>query len=126
MQKLVYEYAIVRIVPLVEREEFVNAGVILYNKKHKIIGMRYRINEEKIKALCKDADIEEMRENLEAFRRIAYGEKEGGPIALMEPAERYRWLTAVRSATIQTSRSHPGLTLDPDAELERLFKEMVL
>ncbi len=126
MQKLIYEYAIVRIVPLVEREEFVNVGVIMFNKKHKTIGMRYRINEDKVKALCQDADIEEMRQNLESFRMIASGEKAGGPIALLEPAERFRWLTAVRSATIQTSRSHPGFTEDSEKELERLFKEMVL
>lgn len=126
MQKLIYEYAIVRIVPLVEREEFVNVGVIMFNKKHKTIGMRYQINEGKVKALCADADIEEMRQNLESFSMIASGKKEGGPIALLEAAERYRWLTAVRSATIQTSRSHPGFTMDSDKELERLFKEMVL
>ncbi|HLO60294.1 MAG TPA: DUF3037 domain-containing protein [Bacteroidales bacterium] len=124
-QKLLYEYAIVRVVPSVEREEFLNAGVILYCKSEKFIRMMYKVNKEKILALKSEADFEEIEKNLEGFRKIASGEKEGGPIACLDEAERFRWLTAVRSATIQTSRPHPGITENLETVLETLFSQLV-
>ena len=125
MQGHVYEYAVVRVVPLVEREEFVNAGVILFCKKKKFIRMRFLLNESKILTLKPDADLDEIRQNLEAFSKIAAGDKAGGPIALLDEAERFRWLTAVRSASIQTSRPHPGVSEDMEKALDTLFQEMV-
>lgn len=124
-QKHLYEYAIVRVVPVVEREEFVNAGVILCCKKAKFIQMRYHLCEEKILALMPEAEVEEIRKNLEAFRIIAAGEKEGGPIAALDQPERFRWLTAVRSASIQTSRPHPGVCDNLEETVNTLFYEMV-
>lgn len=124
-QKHIYEYAIVRVVPAVEREEFVNAGVILCCKKEKFIQMKYFLNQEKILSLMPDADLEEIRKNLEAFRTIADGEKEGGPIAALDQAGRFRWLTAMRSASIQTSRPHPGICHDLEKTFNTLFSEMV-
>lgn len=125
MQKHLYEYAIVRVVPLVEREEFVNAGVILFCKKEKFIRMRYRLCENKIQALKPDADLEEIGKNLEAFSKIAAGDRDGGPIATLDEAERFRWLTAVRSASIQTSRPHPGVCENLEKAFNTLFMEMV-
>jgi len=124
-QKHQYEYAIVRVVPLVEREEFVNAGVILFCKKEKFIFMKFHLYEDKILTLMPEADIEEIHKNLEAFRIIAAGEEGGGPIASLDQAERFRWLTAVRSASIQTSRPHPGLSFDLEKTFTTLFAEMV-
>ena len=124
-QKHQYEYAIVRVVPVVEREEFVNAGVILFCKKRKFIRMKYRLYPNKILTLRPDAEIEEIHKNLEAFRIIADGEKEGGPIASLDPAERFRWLSAVRSASIQTSMPHTGLSTDLEKTFNSLFDEMV-
>jgi hypothetical protein len=124
-QKLLYEYAIVRVVPSVEREEFLNAGVILYCKSEKYIRMKYKLIEEKILALKPGADIAEIEKNLEGFRKIAAGDKDGGPIACLDEAERFRWLTAVRSATIQTSRPHPGITENLETLLETLFSQLV-
>jgi len=124
-QKLQYEYAIVRVVPVVEREEFVNAGVILFCRKAKFIRMKYHLPLDKLLALRPDAEVEEIRKNLEAFRIIAYGEKEGGPIASLDPAERFRWLSAVRSASIQTSIPHTGLSADLEKTFNSLFDEMV-
>ena len=124
-QKHQYEYAIVRVVPAVEREEFVNVGVILFCKKRKFIRMKYHISQDKILMLKPDADLEEILKNLEAFRIIADGEKGGGPIALMDQAERFRWLSAVRSASIQTSRPHNGLSDDLEKTFTALFNEMV-
>ena len=120
-----YEYAIVRVVPVVEREEFVNAGVILFCKKEKFIRMKYHLSQDKILMLKPDADMEEILKNLEAFRIIADGEKGGRPIASMEQAERFRWLSAVRSASIQTSRPHTGLSDDLEKTFNTLFDEMV-
>ncbi len=125
MQKHIYEYAVVRVVPLVEREEFVNVGVILFCKKQKFIHMRFQLREDRILALKPDADLLEIKQNLEAFSKIASGAKDGGPIALLDEAERFRWLTAVRSASIQTSRPHPGVSDDLENAAEKLFDEMV-
>ncbi len=125
MQKHIYEYAVVRVVPLVEREEFVNVGVILFCKKQKFIRMRFHLREDRILALKPDADLLEIKQNLEAFNKIASGAKDGGPIALLDEAERFRWLTAVRSASIQTSRPHPGVSDDLEKAAEKLFDEMV-
>ena len=124
-QKQQYEYAIVRVVPVVEREEFVNAGVILFCKKEKFIRMKYHLSPDKILIMKPDAEIEEIRKNLEAFRIIAEGEKEGGPIASLDPVERFRWLSAVRSASIQTSMPHTGLSDDLEKTFNTLFDEMV-
>jgi len=124
-QKHQYEYAIVRVVPVVEREEFVNAGVILFCKKEKFIRMKYHLAQDKILMMKPDADMEEIRKNLEAFRIIADGEKGGGSIASLDQAERFRWLSAVRSASIQTSRPHTGLSADLEKTFNTLFDEMV-
>jgi hypothetical protein len=121
--KYIYEYAILRIVPVVEREEFVNAGVILFCKSEDYIGIYYHLPEKKILALMPEADVEEIRKNLEAFSKIAKGEKDGGPIALNDVPGRFRWLTAVRSASIQTSRPHPGVTDDLEKTIKILFEE---
>ena len=124
-QKYLYEYAIVRVVPVVEREEFVNVGVILFCKKEKFIRMRYHLKEDKIMALMPAAALDEISRNLDAFCKIAGGEKDGGPVAAMDEAERFRWLTAVRSASIQTSRPHPGVSDDLEKTFDSLFSEMV-
>ena len=124
-QKYIYEYAVVRVVPVVEREEFVNAGVILFCKKEKFIRVQYDLRIDKILALTPNADIDEIRKNLEAFQNIAEGKKGGGPIASLDEAERFRWLTAVRSASIQTSKTHPGFCDDLEKTIDKLFLEMV-
>ena len=125
-QRHIYNYAVIRVVPLVEREEFINVGVILFCKKQKYIRVMAKMRDEMILALKPDAELDEIAANLEAFRKIAAGEKDGGPIAEMDVPERFRWLTAVRSASIQTSRPHPGISLNLDETLNNLFKEMVL
>lgn len=123
--KHLYEYAIVRVVPAVEREEFVNVGVILLCKREKMVKMQYILPTEKILALQPDCDLEVVRAHLEAFRQLAAGEKGPNPIADLSAAERFRWLTAVRSATIQTSRPHPGISADLEQTLQKLFNLMV-
>lgn len=120
-----YEYAVIRVVPRVEREEFVNAGVVLFCKRQKFVIMLFEVNEQKIKALHPNIDIEQLQANLESFKQIAHGNKNAGRIALLEPDERFRWLTAVRSSVIQTSRPHPGFCLDLQEQANQLFIELV-
>lgn len=124
--KHLYEYAVIRVVPRVEREEFVNAGIIVFCKRARFIKVLYTINETRLHALHNELDIAQVSLNLISFERIARGAKDGGPIAQLETAERFRWLTAVRSSVIQTSRPHPGLCEDLEYKATKLFEELVL
>ncbi|MFL5751780.1 MAG: DUF3037 domain-containing protein [Bacteroidia bacterium] len=124
--KHLYEYAVIRIVPLVEREEFLNSGIILFCKKAGYINVLFHLNAEKLRCFCKEIDVEQVRTNLEAFRKIALAEPGSGPVAAFDLPSRFRWLTAVKSAVIQTSRPHPGLCTDLDETTRRLFEELVL
>lgn len=126
MQKHVYEYAVIRVVPRVEREEFINVGVVLFCKYAKYLRVEYRLNEEKLAALDSKASCGQIRENLDSFVKICSGSRSGGPIAAEEKPERFRWLTAVRSSMIQTSRPHPGMSADLDDTFERLMADYVL
>ena len=125
-EKHLYEYAVIRILPVVEREEFINAGIILFCKRAKFIKVHFTLNETKLCLFSKDLDLEQVNMNLQSFEQIALGSKTGGPIAQLELAERFRWLTAVRSSAIQTSRPHPGLCTDLEQTAKRLFEELVL
>ncbi len=116
----------IRVLPAVEREEFLNAGIILFSKKAKFIQVHIALDENKLKCFASEADPEHIRLNLESFKKIALGDKAGGPIAAFDLADRFRWLTAVRSSVIQTSRPHPGLCDDLEKTSRRLFAELVL
>ncbi|MCF4101164.1 DUF3037 domain-containing protein [Gillisia sp. M10.2A] len=125
-EKHLYEYAVIRVLPRVEREEFLNVGIVLFCKRQKFLKVLFQLDEERLKCLCDDFDLEPVRNNLESFEKICAGAKNGGPIAQLDVASRFRWLTAVRSSSIQTSRPHPGLCEDIEVTLQRLFKELVL
>lgn len=125
-EKHLYEYAVIRILPKVEREEFLNAGIILFCKKEKFIKVHFAIDEPKLRLFSKDLDIDQIRINLHSFEKIALGAENCGPIAQMDLPSRFRWLTAVRSSVIQTSRPHPGLCNDLQVTALRLFEELVL
>lgn len=124
--KHLYEYAVIRVVPLVEREEFINAGIVLFCKRPEFIRVLVQLNEERLGCFSQDTDVDLVRRNLEAFQSIAAGTTGAGPIAAMDLPSRFRWLTAVRSSVIQTSRPHPGLCNDLEATAQRLFQELVL
>ncbi|MFN4761778.1 DUF3037 domain-containing protein [Gillisia sp. Q332] len=123
--KHLYEYAVIRVLPRVEREEFLNVGIILFCKKEKFLKVLYQLDESRLKCLAEDFDLEQIRKNLESFKKICLGQKDGGPIAQLDVPSRFRWLTAVRSSVIQTSRPHPGMCCNLDETLTRLFKELV-
>ena len=121
-----FEYAIMRIVPRVEREEFMNVGVILYCAGQKFLQAIYELDEEKLGAFSNDLDIEEIKEYLQSLCAIAKGGNVAGPIGKLPIADRFRWLSATRSTVVQTSKTHPGLCNDADEMLKQLFEEMVL
>lgn len=121
-----FEYAIIRIVPRVEREEFFNVGVVLFCKKIDFLEVKYVLPEEKIRLFCEMLQMEELKEYLSSFEKICRGTADGGPIALLDKASRFRWLTATRSTVLQTSKVHPGLCDDPAKALQRLFDQLVL
>jgi hypothetical protein len=125
-EKNLYEYAVIRVVPRVEREEFLNVGIVLFCKKAKFIKVLYSLNIEKVLSFSTEADVEQIEMNLLAFQKVAHGTKDGGPIAMMDIPSRFRWLTALRSSVIQSSRPHPGLCDDLEQTTQRLFKDLVL
>ncbi len=125
-KKLLYEYAVIRIVPRVERGEFINVGVILFCRDAKFLKMKYEVNSKKLLALNPKADIDKLDSLMHAFEKICCGETKAGSIAGLKMADRFRWLTAQRSTMIQVSEVHPGLANDPEKKLEQLFEQLVL
>ena len=123
----VFEYTVLRLVPRVEREEFINVGVILFCKRRKYLGLKYELNELKIKAIFgEDICMDTIKSHLKSFENITNGDKCSSLIATYDLAERYRWLTAKRSTIIQTAATHAGITSNPAETLERIYKEQVL
>ncbi len=125
-EKILYEYAVIRIVPRVEREEFINAGLILFAKKQKKILCKTFINQKKIACYPEDTDMDLIKDNLASFEKIANGENCDSPIAALDEPSRFRWLTAAKSTIVQCSPVHPGLTDDVDAVFKKLFQKLVM
>jgi len=125
-EQRLYEYAVIRLVPRVEREEFLNLGIIFFCKQTGFLQCRYQVNEERIRAFCNDIDIDTLKENLHSFEQVAAAAAGGGALARLDAPSRFRWLTAVRSTILQTSRVHPGLCTDEAVTMNRLFEELVL
>jgi hypothetical protein len=124
--KQVFEYAVIRVLPKVEREEFINVGIILFSKRAKYIRVIWKLNVDRLNAFSTELDFELLEESLKSFEKICNGSKDGGAIAQLDIPERFRWLTAMRSSCIQTSRPHSGFSDNPDKTIEKLFDEMVL
>jgi hypothetical protein len=120
-----YQYAIVRVVPSVERGECINAGVVLLCRSRGYIGAMTSLDEARLRALAPDADIQAISAHLDAIERVARGDPAGGPIARASIAERFHWLVAPASTIIQPSPVHTGLTDDPATELGRLLADLV-
>ncbi|MFZ1454180.1 MAG: DUF3037 domain-containing protein [Ferruginibacter sp.] len=125
-QTHLFEYAVVRIVPKVEREEFLNVGVILYCRELNFLQVLYSLNEERLRIFCTQVDKQELLQNLQSVERICNGSADAGPIGNLDIAGRFRWLTATRSTIIQTSKVHPGFCTDPVETLTRLYTQLVL
>lgn len=124
--KHLYEYAIIRVLPKIEREEFINVGIILFSKQANYIKLLYTIEEERLKLFSNEVDITLLTSILEGYNKICLGADDGGPIAKLDIPERFRWITAVKSSCVQTSRPHSGFSDDLDQTSQLLFQELVL
>jgi hypothetical protein len=120
-----FQYAIFRVVPRVERGEALNVGVVLFSRRLSFLAARTELDEAALAALSPGCDPAALRPHLEALERIAAGDPLGGPIAALEPSERFHWLTAPSSTIVQASPVHTGLTADPARELDDLFAKLV-
>ena len=120
-----YDYAIVRVVPRVEREEFVNVGVIVSCPTLAFLDARIELDEQRLRALAGDIDLESLRANLASIPTICAGGPQAGPIGRLAPRERFHWLVAPRSTMIQMSPVHAGRTRDPAQALDHLVRTMV-
>ena len=121
-----YDFAIIRIVPRVEREEFVNAGVVVFCPARRYLAARVLIDESRLKAFWPDLDLALIRQHLQPFPKVCAGDPDAGPIAAKPLRERFHWVVAPRSTMIQISPVHTGLTDSPEAVLEELFAKRVL
>ncbi|MBX2991284.1 MAG: DUF3037 domain-containing protein [Bacteroidetes bacterium] len=120
-----FEYAIIRIVPRVEREEFLNAGILLFCPAQEFLRIAYELNEEKLRAFSEAVDIGAIKEQLRAFEQVCAGGEQAGAIGKLPPGERFRWLTAPRSTIVQTSPVHTGLCGNAEETLTHLLVTLV-
>jgi hypothetical protein len=125
-ERHLFEYAVIRVVPRVEREEFLNVGVILLCSAQGFLQIRYTLNEGRLQAVFGELDMEELQARLQAIEKVCAGRREGGPIGQLGTASRFRWLTANRSTIVQTSAVHPGMCSNALETLEKLHRELVL
>lgn len=121
-----YDYAIIRVVPGVERGECVNVGIILYCPTRRFLGALTHVDAERLRVLAPQLDMPAMQQQLEHFVQVCYGDANSGPIGQLSQSERFEWLISPRSTIIQTSPVHPGISSDPEEELHHLLKKLVL
>lgn len=121
-----FDYAVLRVVPRVEREEFVNAGVILYSQELRYLACCIGLDYERLRALAPDVDADVLRQHLKAFAHVCSGNPDGGPMAKLSQRERFHWLTAPRSTMLQTSSIRTGVCsrdgMSHEALDQRLFE----
>jgi hypothetical protein len=120
-----FDYAVVRVVPRVERGEFINAGVIVFCLEHRFLEARVQVDEARLKALWPEIDLELVRKHLEAIPRICAGDATAGPIARLSQRERFHWLVSPRSTIIQVSPVHSGLCEEPGQTVEQLSRRLL-
>ncbi|MEO5857803.1 MAG: DUF3037 domain-containing protein [Pyrinomonadaceae bacterium] len=124
-EKVLYEYAVIRVLPRVDREEFINVGVIVYCQSEEFLRAEYSVDEDRLTSFAASSDLTEVRRHLDSVCRICSGSDDSGPIGKMSLGERFRWLTSPRSTVVQTSQVHTGLTLDPEETLEKLVSQLI-
>jgi hypothetical protein len=120
-----FDYAILRVVPRVERQEFMNAGVVVFCLEMRFLEARIRLDRDRLKALWPDVDADLVNQHLQAVERICRGDAAAGPIALLSQRERFHWLVSPRSTIIQPSPVHTGVCDTTDALLDRLEKQFI-
>jgi hypothetical protein len=120
-----FQYALLRVVPRLERGEQINAGVVLFARRARFLAALVKLDEERLRALAPEVDPAPLARQLDAIARVAAGEDSAGPIASLPQSERFAWIVAPSSTAIQPSAVHVGLCDDPRAKLERLFEKLV-
>ena len=120
-----FSYAVLRLVPRVERGESINVGVLVFCRPQQYLGVRTGLDEARARALWPELDLEAVRGHLEAIERIARGDPDAGPMAQLDTTARFHWLTAPSSTIIQPSEVHAGICSDPEGELAKLYDELV-
>ena len=120
-----FAYAVIRIVPRVERQEFVNAGIVLYSRPRRFLGARTAVDSDRWLALWPSLDTAAVERQLEIICLVAEGDPMGGPIARLSAAERFGWLSAPASTVVQPGPVHSGLATDPNLALTELFARLV-
>jgi len=121
-----YDYAVIRVVPCVERGEFLNVGIILYCPTRRFLGASLHLDQERLGVLAPQLDFSALQEQLEHLVQVCYGKKNSGPVGQLSQSERFHWLVAPRSTIIQTSAVHSGRCSDPEVELQSLLNKLVL
>ena len=120
-----FEYAVIRVVPKVEREEFMNVGVIIYCQSLSFLDALFTLDEKRLRALSAVLEMDEIKKHLFSFCNICKGGPGAGPIGKLDMGSRFRWLTATRSTVLQCSRVHPGISADPAMTLKELHERLV-
>ena len=120
-----FDYAILRVVPRVDREEFINAGVVVFCLEKKYLDARILLNEERLRALWPEVDVDQVHEHLDAIPRICKGDPTAGPISKLSQRERFHWLTSPRSTMIQPSPVHSGVCESTEGVLDRLATQFL-
>jgi hypothetical protein len=120
-----FQYAILRVVPRIERGECINVGVVVFCRQHNFLGIRIGLDERRLRALAPDLDPAAVEPPLAAIAAVVAGEPSAGPLAQLSPSERFGWVAAKSSTAIQPSEVHTGLTDDPQATLDHLFTSLV-
>jgi hypothetical protein len=120
-----FDYAVIRVVPRVEREEFLNAGVILFCLERNFLNARVHADETRLRAIWPDLDVQIVRQHLEAIPAVCHGNADAGPIAKLSQRERFHWLVSPRSTIIQVWPVHSGLCEAPELALDQLFHQLV-
>ena len=125
MPEASFSYAVLRVVPRVERGESMNVGVVVFSRQHDFLGMRAELDGARLAALAPDCDPAPIRERLAALEVVVAGDGDGGTLAALPPSDRFGWVTAPSSTVIQPSPVHTGMTDDPRATLDHLFRTLV-
>ena len=124
VERAPFAYATIRVVPRVEREEFVNVGVALYSRPRRYLGVQARLDADRLRALWPELDLDAVARQLHVIRLVVAGDPAGGAIALLPAAERFGWLSAPASTVVQPGPVHAGLADDPEAALHELFADL--